>query len=137
MKFLDKIEEVYQFLEDNKAYAYSVDDLAKALSYPKKEKRRRKYVRQEIKKALRILAQAGFVEKKNIKLSDKDEDGRLFIAHYIFKKKGSAVRAYKLFELNRWEQWRSISSEDIDRMLRDKGLPTNGGMPSESQSDLN
>jgi len=122
MNFTTKIEEVYKFLEANKNLAYTIDELVTRVPFARNSDQRPKYIRQTVRNALKILVFAKLVKLEQVKSGEASQ------TYYSFKKKGDPEVAYESFEINRVRQWKSFTDDDVDYLLKRKGLkPPNNG----------
>ena len=118
MNFTTKIEEVYKFLEANKNLAYTIDELVTRVPFARNSDQRPKYIRQTVRNALKILVFAKLVKLEQVK------SGETVQAYYMFSKQGDPERAYRLYETDKVKGWKSFTDDDIDYMLKLKGLKT-------------
>lgn len=112
MKFIEKIEDVHEYLEGGRNFAYSFEELLTSVPFLKNSTRASKHNRQDLKKILKILA---FGKLINI----KEQNG---VKYYMHRKSGNDKATYRAFELNRWKGWKSTDTVDVFRMLEVRGV---------------
>ena len=105
VKFVTKLETVYAFLEKQKKWAYSVDELIGVLGM----------TRSTVKHVVKWLKTFGAVEEKLA-------TGEKF---YMFSSQTNVAESYKAELVKKYSQWR-MSPEEIDKDLKRKGLENAG-----------
>ena len=105
VKFVTKLTTVYDFLEKQKRWAYSTDELIDALSMN----------RSTIKHTIKFLRTFGAVEEQLL----------AGVKYYIFSTKTDVPISYKAALVKKYRGWRIDSAEIAKDMIR-KGLENVG-----------
>ena len=101
VKFVTKLEIVYDFLEKQKQWAYSMDELIGIFGM----------TRNTVKHVIKILEKIGAVE---LKIAAD-------VKYYIFKQDMDVLKVYKKALVKKYRSWR-IDSEEIAKDMERKGL---------------
>lgn len=101
VKFVVKLEKVYDFLEMHKNWAYSFDELSSAV----------RMSRGAVKSAVKLLKKVGAIEEK-----EAGED-----KYYMHVKEMDVLREYRKMLTKKWKGWRLEPQKIVEKMKR-KGL---------------
>ena len=106
VKFVTKLEIVYDFLEKQRRWAYSVNELIGVLGM----------TRSTIKHTVKWLRLFGAISEEKVATGEK---------FYMFSSQKNIAESYKTELVKKYSQWR-MNPEEIDKDLKRKGLENAG-----------